>query len=456
MSQNEIGLSRRKFLRALAGTAAVGATAKILPAVQAKSNPKRKPNVVLIMADDIGYECFGCYGGKSYKTPRIDKLADKGMLFKYCYSQPLCTPSRVKIMTGRSNIRNYKAFALLDKKEKTFGNLMKQAGYATGVFGKWQLYGAEHTKPYIRGKGITPKKAGFDKWCLWHYKKYSERYWKPAFDVNGKRVDFTGKYGPDVLLEKAVEFIDENKDKPFFLYYPMVLVHNPFLPTPDSKNKRSRNRQKNFADMVAYMDKIVGKLRDKIVKAGLAEDTIFMFTGDNGTNSEIKSRVGAKVVRGGKGLMHEFGTHVPLVATWDKTTPAGSVCEDLVDFSDFLPTICQAGGAVLPENVTYDGKSFLPQLMGKKGNPRKWYFCYYNSRPTFKRQRRPSGAFARDQRYKLYTDGRFFDCKKDPLEKSELDKTRLTSQAKTALTKLRKAIKSMPAKPQNLMSRPAK
>ncbi len=206
-----------------------------------------KPNMILIMADDIGYECFGTYGSKQYHTPNIDRMAENGMRFDHCYSQPLCTPSRIKIMTGISNVRNYAAFSVLRKDQKTIGHYMKDLGYRTMVAGKWQLLGAEHYSEAFRSKGSWPKKTGFDRVCLWQVDKLGNRYWKPKLYFDGKNNDF-GKddYGPDIVVDHISDFMEkqQNKDQPFFVYYPMILVHNPFLPTPDSESRSERTSKR--------------------------------------------------------------------------------------------------------------------------------------------------------------------------------------------------------------------
>ena len=156
------------------------------------------PNVVLIFADDVGVEAFGCYGGTSYDTPNLDALAAGGMRFTHCYSQPLCTPSRVKLMTGKSNQRNYVSFSILDPGERTFAHMARDAGYATAVAGKWQLLGWEGYGEWA-GRGSTPAQAGFDSWCLWQVEELGKRYWDPTLDVDGELMKkIEGVYGPDL------------------------------------------------------------------------------------------------------------------------------------------------------------------------------------------------------------------------------------------------------------------
>ncbi len=405
-------------------------------ATQAAAKPT---NLVLIMADDLGYECIGANGCADYKTPVLDTLAATGVRFEHCYAQPLCTPSRVKIMTGIYNVRNYVKFGLLDPKQTTFAHLLKKAGYATCVVGKWQLGGG------FEGPGHF----GFDAYCLWQltrgraHEGHDTRFSNPKLEIDGKAVDYDGgEYGPDVVSDYACDFMERNKDKPFLVYYPMILTHCPFVPTPDSadwdpKDKGSKTYKgdaKYFGDMVAHMDKTVGKLTAKLEALGIRENTLILFTGDNGTDKPVVTRMGDRRVAGGKGAMTDAGTRVPLICSWPAGIPGGRVCNDLVDFSDFLPTLCEAAGVDVPASLQIDGRSFLPQLRGEKGNPREWIYCWYA------RSGGPTGrAFARTQRYKLYQSGSFFDIRTDVLEKKPLAGA-LDDEAAAAKALLQKAL----------------
>jgi len=367
------------------------------------------------MADDLGYECLGCYGSTSYKTPLLDGLARTGVRFDRCYSQPLCTPSRVQLMTGRYNFRNYKAFGIIDPHETTFAHLLKSAGYATCVVGKWQLYGSNTEKRESQAKGSRPGQMGFDEHCLWQVERRESRYRDPLIVENGVyRDDLAGKYGPDVFCDHAVGFIERHRDAPFLLYYPMTLTHDPFVPTPDSEDwseGQDKANPKYFADMVAYMDKIVGRIVGKLDNLGLRENTLILFTGDNGTGVRIESRLGDRIVQGGKGKTTDAGMHVPLIANWKGVTPAGTVCDDLIDFTDFLPTLAGATGATVPQGLVLDGRSFLPQIRGQRGTPRECVFCHF-----FRNPGDPVKRFVMDKRWKLYQDGSLFDVAADPLE----------------------------------------
>ena len=196
-------------------------------------------------------------------------------------------------------------------------------------------------------------------------------------EINGKEVDYkNGEYGPDIVTDYANDFMTRHakKDKPFFLYYPMMLPHWPFEPTPDSAEWNPKARQgdkgeksgkgvdnKFFADMVTYTDKMVGKVVSKLDELGIRKNTLVLFIGDNGTFTGITSMMGNVAVKGGKGKTIDAGTHVPMIASWPGVVPSGK-CQDLVDFSDFLPTIVEIAGATLPKDIQFDGQSFAPQL----------------------------------------------------------------------------------------------
>ena len=429
-------MKRREFLKG------VGATA-FLPAALSHAMDGKRTNVVLIMSDDTGYEVFGCYGSKQYHTPNIGRLAETGMLFNHCYSQPICCPSRVKIMTGKSNVRNYIYWDIMNPKEKTIGHMMKDAGYATCVAGKWQLYGRGTFAPELKGKGVLPENAGFDEHCMWQVESKPSRYWKPEFRINGQTTAFHDEnaFGPAICTDYICDFIDRSREKPFFVYYPMMLTHSPFVTTPDSADRSSTANQQNFEDMVAYTDKLVGRIADQLDEAGVRENTLILFTSDNGSpggeKGGIVSELNGRMIDGGKGKTTDAGTRVALVANMPGTVPRGKVTDDLVDFSDMMPTMAAMTGAALPKGEVLDGVSFAPQLRGRKGNPREWIYSYLEAmagpepNPTI---------FARDQRWKLYSDGRLFDISNDVLEMNPV-----LCGGGPARKKLQAALDSMPS-----------
>ncbi len=394
-----------------------------------------KPNLVLIMADDLGYETIGANGGTSYQTPVLDRLAATGVRFSHCYAQPLCTPTRVQLMTGLYNCRNYINFGNMEPGSVTFGNLLKQAGYATGITGKWQLG---------RDPGL-PKKFGFDEWCLWQHTRLRPRYANPGLEINGVEKDYSnGEYGPDIVNDYALDFIKRNKGGPFFLYYPMILTHAPYQPTPDSpgwdpkaQGESVNKSPENFRYMVEHMDKLIGKLVDRLDQLGLRTNTLVLFLGDNGTGRGTASMMGAKEVMGGKGSTQDAGMHVPLIVNWPGRVPPGKVCEDLVDTTDFLPTLLAAAQTKPPSNLPLDGRSFLPQLLGQPGAPRSWIYSWYSPRM---RTNLTVREFAFDQKHKLYRTGEFYDLTKDPQEQTPIGAANRSSQQQTAAKELQAAL----------------
>jgi arylsulfatase A len=392
------------------------------------------PNIILIMADDFGYECVTANGGESYKTPNLDRLAAGGMRFEHCHSQPLCTPTRVQLMTGRYNVRNYLNFGTLPRTETTFGHLFQKAGYATAVCGKWQL-GREKD---------SPQHFGFDESLLWQQTRRPPRYANPGLELNGVEKEYPeGTYGPTLVNDFALDFITRNKAKPFFLYYPMMLTHNPFQPTPDSadwdpkaQGEKVLQKDKHFGDMITYMDKMIGQVEAKLTELGLRENTLIIFLGDNGTNKGISSRFRGSDYQGGKGSTTANGHHVPLIVNWPIeikriASRENSINKDLISCADILPTICQAAGLAAPENT--DGVSFLPQLRGEAGTPRDSIYMWYSPRQT---QNMKVSESAFDHHYKLYRTGEFFDLAVDPLEKQNLDVNKLSDVQTKAKTKL--------------------
>lgn len=451
----QLSPSRPSFVSTVVWSLLLAVTASL----QTASGQSRRPNVILMMADDVSWECFQCYGGQDYRTPHIDRLAREGIRFEHCYSTPICTTSRVKIMTGKYGFRNYTHFGYLSPEERTFGHMMQEAGYQTAVAGKWQLNGLYNGLPDSQNPR-RPQQAGFHESLLWQVTKTKqgggERFWNPGLELNGQMIskqENAGKYGPDLFTDFVCDFITRNKEQPFFVYYPMVLVHDPFVPTPDTVgeqpitdqlNKEPKNyeaKKKNFVAMVQYMDKLVGRITDHVDQLGLGEDTIILFTADNGTNTKLRSQWNGQTIRGGKAGMKDNGTHVPFVARWTGHAPAGTVLPDLIDFTDFYTTLAEAANVKKNDRDPIDGRSFLPQLKGQPGHKRDWvlchYQCYWNKKP---------GQFARTARYKLYRDGRYYEVPVDLDERQNLS-TDLTSEATKVRAQLQHLLQQCPPVP---------
>lgn len=353
-----------------------------------------QPNIILIMADDMGYEALSSNGSESCQSPNLDKLAQEGIRFTNCFANPICTPSRTKIMTGQYNVRNYVKFGMLDRGQTTFAHQLKAVGYATAIAGKWQL----------GNQPDSPQHFGFEKSCLWQHtrggrsnengKRIDRRFVNPLLEFNGKEKDFTaGEYGPQVCTDFICDFIDENKKKPFLVYYPMILTHCPFDPTPDSTDwdpkrlgsttyKGDRNDpQRHFRDMVAFADKSVGQIVSQLKKSGIRDNTLILFTGDNGTDKPIVTPWNGRTVVGGKGSMTDEGTRVPLIANWPTgIQKPGRVVSDLVDFTDMMPTLCEVSNADLPKGHPNDGLSLLPILQNNaKARNKEWIYIWYRN-----------------------------------------------------------------------------
>ncbi|MGB2011982.1 MAG: sulfatase-like hydrolase/transferase, partial [Akkermansiaceae bacterium] len=277
-------------------------------------------------------------------------------------------------------------------------------------------------------------------------KTIDRRFVNPLLEFNGEEKEFTnGEYGPQLCTDFICDFIEENREKPFLVYYPMILTHCPFDPTPDSSDwdpKRlgstsykgdRRDNQRLFGDMLSYADKLVGQIVSQLEKSGVRDNTLILFTGDNGTDQPIVSTLNGTEVAGGKGKMTDAGTRVPLIAHWPGVINTGKVSADLVDFSDFLPTLCETAGVSIPGSLTIDGRSFLPQLQGKKGNPREWIYCWYSRDGKSNIE-----EWARNRQYKLYRTGKFYDVSKDVLEQDAL--AELSPQEQQVRTMLQQAL----------------
>lgn len=375
-----------------------------------------KPNIIFILADDLGLDGVSCYGADKHRTPNIDKLAASGTRFETCYAAPLCGPSRCLLITGRYAFRTGgitngswrgEGPGAKSKDEWSIAKVLKQAGYATGEAGKW------------RQMGETPKDWGFDEYCTdptaggW--------YWKDTYEKNGKTIAGDGAtYNPDIIQAFSLDFITRHKDKPFFLYYAMHLVHGPILRTPDTKPGSDL-----YQDNIAYMDKQVGEIVAAVEKLGLRKKTLIIFSGDNGTALNNPSTIGGRMINGKKASMLEGGSRVPYIASWPGVTPAGKVSKDIVSFADQLPTFAELGGAKLPEGVKMDGISLAPQLRGEKGKPREWAYVQLGAK-----------WFVREQGWKMNEGGELFDMSDAPFVEKLVAATTDTEASKAARARL--------------------
>ena len=405
-----------------------------------------RPNIVVILADDLGAEALGCYGGAEFlgergrvlgavKTPNLDAMAANGIRFAKAYATPVCSPSRAQLLTGKYNHRigfhdilgrNGAARALDAKAHPTIANLLQAGGYLTGAVGKWHL-GAHPNLKNVQTdfnadtNVVHVRDCGFDRQFMVpgaHLREYGEAV--------------EGKYTPDLMDAWAFRFMSEAKTagKPFFLYYASPLPHFPYWPTPlnpdgprgdlTTKKGEMYGDMQNFPYLVEYLDKQVGKILAKLEELGLRENTLVLFAGDNGTPNWIVTQMkDGRKIPFGKATMKETGSWVPLIASWPAVIRSGSVYEGLVDFSDILPTCLSVAGVPLPGDI--NGVSFAPVLEGTGESPREWVHCLYNK-----------DYFVRNAGWKLRENGELYDMSDAPYSEELVKPDDDTPESKAA------------------------
>lgn len=385
--------SRRHFLKSIGGLS----TLPFLYFTDCKKLQKpKKTNIIFILADDLGYGDLGCYGQKYIQTPNIDKMAREGMLFSNHYAgNTVCAPSRCSLMTGlhqgHAYIRGNKPVEPMGQlpisaNTKTVAKYLKKAGYKTGLIGKWGLGG-----PDSEG---TPAKQGFDYFYGYLCQRHAHNYYPEFLFRNEKRITIDGnvvangrtdgagyaiekvQYSHDLFVQESLQFIEQNKNHPFFLYMALTIPHanneagDEGMEVPELGSYANKNWpevEKRKAAMISRMDQDVGKLLKKLKDLGITQNTLVIFTSDNGTHREgganpefFKS---SGELRGIKRDLYEGGIRVPMIAWWPGTIKAGTTCDHVSAFWDFLPTACDIAGVEIPAEI--DGISFLPELKGK-------------------------------------------------------------------------------------------
>ena len=423
-----------------------------------------KPNVVFILIDDISHYGVSAYGAKMLNskqgffesvpvaTPEMDRLAAEGLLVENAFAYAVCEPTRVALMSGMNNNRNFIQAKALHESQITFGDVFQRAGYVTGITGKWKQ---------SRGTAEVPgqhyvEQFGWDEVHCFDLLYEGARHIDPNFVINGKIRWFTegfdpetGRryYGPDLANRFALDFIERHQDKPFFLYYPMLLVHDEHTPTPDTQPQEPYDNfevmthtgvpadneygafkgddRRYYPDMVAYMDKLIGKVTDKLDALGLREKTLVVVMGDNGTKACFSYTLedGTEFI-GGKGHCTANGLQVPLILSLPGTISEGRRYKGLVNLTDIYPTLCEFAGLEIPNPDDLDGISFWPQASGgESGTHRNEIYTWYNANMPMTNE---EGLirFAQDINFKRYApdaafpQGRFFDLRSDPFEKA--------------------------------------
>ena len=404
-------MKRRDFLKALGfGTMSVTlpGCGNAFGRLAGRSSANR-PNIIFILADDLGYGDLGCYGQKRIKTPSLDRMAEEGMRFTQHYAgSTVCAPSRCVLMTGlhtghclvRGNAR-----VPLRPSDVTVAELLKRAGYATGIVGKWGL-----GEPGSTG---IPNKKGFDYWFGYLNQRHAHNYypkylWRneekiqlknevrdvnPPGGVATKRVE----YSHDLFAKEALAFVESKKDTPFFLYLAYTIPHannearQEGMEVPSLEpyaDKDWPEPQKGHAAMITRMDGDIGKLFAKLRELGIDENTLVMFSSDNGphreggNNPDFNNSNG--LLRGIKRDLYEGGIRVPTLARWPGRIKAGSVTDHISGFWDFLPTCAELAGFKTPKAI--DGISMVPTLLGKRGRQKKHKFIYWEFHEQGKKQ----------------------------------------------------------------------
>jgi len=345
----------------------------------------KNPNILIIITDDMGAECLGSYGGESYETPNIDKLASEGALFENAYATPICTPTRIQLLTGKypfqtgwtSNLTKEDPQKYLNpEKHPTFASLLKNNGYRTAVAGKWQLCRFHHRPNHV-------KECGFDTYSvhtMWdEMNQRTSPYWNPQLLQNGELLSGLDlKFGADIFTDFLIQFMLADNEKPFLAYYPMYLPHDPWIRTPDNLGEyKNLDFHENYAGMIRYADKMVGKLLDALNKNNLLENTIVIFTADNGTNARFVNKWNGQEIKGGKQKLIEQGTRVPFIVYWKDKIQPKTVIDDLIDFTDIYPTLAELVGSKITSDGDFEGISFLSTVLGETGDSRDWVLCQY-------------------------------------------------------------------------------
>ncbi len=384
-------LTRREFLKdaSVRSMGAVSAMPLLTSSIaQAARSGSKKPNIIYILADDLGYGDLGCYGQETIQTPCIDKMAAEGMRFTQAYAgSTVCAPSRCCLMTGyhtgHARVRGNKRHPLLPE-DVTVAEVLKNAGYRTGIIGKWGIGEPETT-------GI-PNKQGFDYWLGFLNQHHAHDYY-PNHIWENTRMFFLDKkrYTHDVFAEASLDFVKKHKDEPFFLYLAYTIPHannekgNQGMEVPSDEpysDKPWPQMQKNHAAMIARMDRDIGKLFDLLKELGIDDNTIVFFTSDNGPHREGGADPeffdSNGPLKGIKRDLYEGGIRVPMIARWPGKIDPGTVSDQIWAFWDFPATAAELAGTTMPEKT--DGVSIVPCLLSGQSLERAPLYWEFHER----------------------------------------------------------------------------
>ena len=365
---------------------------------QGQESPERRPNVVFLYVDDLGWKDVGFMGGSYFHTPHIDRLAAEGMVFTAAYANaPNCAPSRAALLTGqyaprtglytvqtpeRGDARFRKLVPIPNRRmlapgAVTLGEVLQEAGYATASIGKWHLGDAPRHGPEAQGFDVNV--GGYSAGNPNPFGGHFSPWKNPHLETVPP-----GTYLADHLTDEALSFVERNQERPFFLYLPFYTVHAPWQ-APDSLVRKYEQRGDEsrtaidpaYGAMVERMDRNVGRILAQLEALGLSEETIVVFTSDNGGHAAVTSMA---PLRGSKGMLYEGGVRVPLAVRWPGVTEPGSTTDTPVLGTDFFPTLLEVTGTPAPEGEVLDGESLVPLLEGREaltGRPLFWHFPAY-------------------------------------------------------------------------------
>jgi arylsulfatase A-like enzyme/predicted amidohydrolase len=404
----------------------------------------RRPNFLVILLDNVGPDWFGCYGSTEGQTPTIDRLAAAGVRFENCYTTPFCSTSRVELLTGRYPFRTgwhthhdagiYGGGNFDELAETTFAEILRTAGYATAIAGKWQI-----SDLHDPTQADALWRHGFDEQCIWPdgprtHPAHGKRYWDPYIVQNGRRLQTAGKFGPDVFVDYLVDFMRRRRAQPFLAYYACPLTHGPVVPAPQNRDQSGRSERELFAGMVRCADAGVERLLGALRELKLQDDTIVLLASDNGNEKRFSGKTAGRPREAAGYSLREGGINMPLIVSCPSRIAGNRVLTQLVDFTDILPTLADFAGAALPANLAIDGRSFAPAVLDKPdAKQRDWILSQY-----------AAVRVVRDQRFKLYSTGEFFDLIEDPLEQHNRAADQATA-LRNAREKLAGILASLPA-----------
>lgn len=414
---------------------------------------QQRPNIVFILLDNLGKDWIRSYGSQENQTPNIDQLCATGMKFRNFYVTPVCSTTRTMLLTGRFPFRTgwhthhdsaiYGGGFFDWNRESCFAKLLRDSGYRTCISGKWQI-----NDLFAPDQQNALAEHGFEDHCIWPEARpglpgHKQRYWDPYVIRNGKKIDANGRFGPDVFTDHSIEFIKRHRHEPFLLYQSAILTHIPVTTTPHTTEQNTSAREK-FAGMVHYADYLIGQLIQAISALGLRDNTLIFIATDNGTDNgsdqgmpeSLGGMRNGRISEEGIYSLTERGINMPLIVNCPGWITKAVESDALLNAADILPTLADVANVSIPTGLKVDGESFADILREQNDDSwkRPWTFTQY-----------ARNRVIRDQRYKLYSNGSFFDLSVDPSEQHIIPQSQEDPSAKEQRIKLQEVLDQFPA-----------